>query len=280
MAGRRTVFVTSSFSMMSDLHSLGNLVYLLLTMGSLMVWGRMAQRRSSGDDPLPLRPREACPWAGLSVALVIPVAYLISGFVLGAVGAGSEFHPARVPANCLALVLQAFTAIGLLAVGGPLRPADFGIDREHFSADVRSGTLWFLASWAPVLAVNLLVQAFGLRGDDQKHQLLKLLEETPGSSTILWIAISVTIAAPLVEELVYRVILQGWLETRMPVPLGIGFVALIFSAVHAMPDCIPIFPLALILGWVYHRLHSYTAVVVLHVLFNAANLGLALLMRR
>jgi membrane protease YdiL (CAAX protease family) len=52
---------------------------------------------------------------------------------------------------------------------------------------------------------------------------------------------------------------------------------MIFSVVHGVPDCFPLFPLALILGFVYHRTRSFLAVVVLHALFNATNLTLSVL---
>jgi len=40
---------------------------------------------------------------------------------------------------------------------------------------------------------------------------------------------------------------------------------------------LPLVPLALILGYVYYRRHSYLSVVLLHALFNGANLWLALI---
>lgn len=264
---------------MSDLQSLGNLLGLLLTVTSLLTWSRILQRRSLAEDPLPPRPRDECPWHGAAVAFVLPLAYLASAVVLNALEFGDEPTPRRIPAVCLALAVQAVVAIGLVAMSGPIRKQDFGIDRQHLKTDVRAGGFWFLASWAPVLAVNLLVGALGMRGTDDKHPYLKLLDGDAVVTTVLWIAVSVLIAAPLVEELLYRVILQGWLETRMPAPAAVVLVALIFSAVHQKPDYFPMFPLALILGFIYRRLHSYAAVVVLHALFNGANLAMALLMR-
>jgi membrane protease YdiL (CAAX protease family) len=200
--------------------------------------------------------------------------------LVSAMGFGSEVTPERIPGICLALAAQALAAVGLLSIAGPIRRQDFGIDRPHLKQDICTGAFWFLASWGPVLAVNLAVSTLGLRGDEDKHAYLKLLDKDAAWSTVFWIALSVLVAAPLVEELIYRVILQGWLETRMPVPAAVVLVALIFSAVHQVPDCLPMFPLALILGLVYHRRHSYAAVVVLHALFNGTNLTLALLMRK
>jgi ABC-2 type transport system permease protein len=57
----------------------------------------------------------------------------------------------------------------------------------------------------------------------------------------------------------------------------------IFALMHggiAQPHAIPaLFTLSLALGWVYERTGRLTAPIVMHALFNAANLGLALLTR-
>jgi uncharacterized protein len=263
---------------MSISESLGNSLGLLVSVASLLAWSRIFRQHSLGEDPP--RPREPCPWNGAAVALVLPVSLLTSALLVSAMGFGSEVTPERIPGICLALAAQALAAVGLLSIAGPIRRQDFGIDRPHLKQDICTGAFWFLASWGPVLAVNLAVSTLGLRGDEDKHAYLKLLDKDAAWSTVFWIALSVLVAAPLVEELIYRVILQGWLETRMPVPAAVVLVALIFSAVHQVPDCLPMFPLALILGLVYHRRHSYAAVVVLHALFNGTNLTLALLMRK
>jgi membrane protease YdiL (CAAX protease family) len=51
----------------------------------------------------------------------------------------------------------------------------------------------------------------------------------------------------------------------------------IFAAVHRLPDAIPLLPLALVLGYVYQQRRSFLSIVLLHMLFNAANLILAVL---
>jgi membrane protease YdiL (CAAX protease family) len=58
----------------------------------------------------------------------------------------------------------------------------------------------------------------------------------------------------------------------MPAAAAIGIVTVLFAAVHGLPDALPIVPLALVLGYVFHRTRSYVAVVTLHALFNSYNL--------
>jgi membrane protease YdiL (CAAX protease family) len=80
--------------------------------------------------------------------------------------------------------------------------------------------------------------------------------------------------------LLYRVVIQGWLESRITPRAAIIFVSILFAAIHSesgRPDALPILPLALILGYVYHRRHSLLAAFTLHATFNAANLALALM---
>ena len=87
------------------------------------------------------------------------------------------------------------------------------------------------------------------------------------------------VLAPLVEELMYRVVLQTWLEKIAPRREALIVVALVFSAMHQLPDAIPLFPLALILGYVYQQRRSYLSVVLIHMLFNGANLLFLILLR-
>jgi membrane protease YdiL (CAAX protease family) len=96
--------------------------------------------------------------------------------------------------------------------------------------------------------------------------------------TVAWITIAVLVAAPLCEELLFRMILQGWLQDRVAPATAVIAVAFAFAAIHAnsWPDPLPLIPLSLILGYVYYRRRSYLANVVMHALFNGMNLLMAL----
>ena len=70
----------------------------------------------------------------------------------------------------------------------------------------------------------------------------------------------------------YRVILQGWLESWLPPWTAIVISSALFCAGHGYPDSLALGPLALTLGYVYHRRRSYLTVVVTHAAFNAVML--------
>ena len=126
--------------------------------------------------------------------------------------------------------------------------------------------------------------------------------ETGGA---LWLAAWVTVAigAPLAEEFLFRVTLQGWFyrffgtwyeaERRAhPAPEGeddrphappfwlaampVLASSVAFAAVHARHGMAPIalFPLALTLGVLYHRTRRLMPCVICHAAFNAMNLAL------
>lgn len=146
-------------------------------------------------------------------------------------------------------------------------------------ADVRTGFLGFLVTVLPVFAVLLLTQH--LRSEDSQHSFLTLVIEHPNLIVIGSVTLAAVVGAPLAEELVFRVILQGAIEQVRPVTAVVA-VAVLFSAIHAnslarIPDALGLFPLAMVLGIVYQRTHSYPAVVIIHMLFNASNLAMALL---
>jgi membrane protease YdiL (CAAX protease family) len=106
---------------------------------------------------------------------------------------------------------------------------------------------------------------------------LTLLADSPDPLTVTLICITAAIMAPLSEEMMFRVVLQGAL-TRFSQPrIAIPVTAVAFAAIHGPIDGIALVPLALILGYVFDRRHSYVSVLVIHGLFNATMLTLALL---
>jgi len=151
----------------------------------------------------------------------------------------------------------------------------FGFHLKGIGQQIADGVLGFSAAVIPVLGVWALTLPW--RSTSNSHGLLQLLEQDRSFTTIAWIVLAAVVLAPLVEELIYRVVLQTWLQSIAPPREALFAVAVIFAAVHRLPDALPLLPLALILGYVYQQRRSFMSVVLLHMLFNAVNLMLALL---
>lgn len=172
-------------------------------------------------------------------------------------------------------IIAAFVP-GLLAIVSKRDLLDFGFGFDGWQRQLRIGFFGFLAAALPVAAVQWLMVVTSMRTDADQHPFLLMLQEYPQFSVIVWVSVSVIIFAPAAEELLFRVVLQGALQSRFHPAVAIVGSSLAFSFVHAWPNPLPLLPLAVILGYVFYRTNSYLAVVTIHALFNAANLALAL----
>lgn len=270
---------------MPDSPDIGNLAaYLIiavLTSGSLVVWTWICLELRAGRQPLPFVPRERVAGEPLALLWGFAATFLMPLLLAGVTAPSQQPSLARVQIECLRMLLQLALLGGMIkATQGVWRRLDADTEPLTWRMKMAAGGLGFLASLIPVAAVQLATKGLNLRQPDAKHMFFKILEVEPGAATALWIGLAVIVLAPMTEELMYRVVLQSWAETRYDARAAVLLVATVFALVHfdrGRPDYLALFPLALILGYIYYRLHSYLAVVVLHGLFNAANLAMALL---
>ena len=139
------------------------------------------------------------------------------------------------------------------------------------SRAVGVGLLGWIASLMPVLMIQ-----FGIKqlqpSDGPSHELLRFLQENKSPTEVMWVAAAAVVTAPLLEELVYRVILQGSLRAKVSRNLAIIISAVIFAVAHGWPNMLGLLPLALILGYLYDRTNNYLTVVTTHAAFNMSML--------
>lgn len=250
-----------------------------LLAGSLAVWAILISRWNRGWPALPFRER---PGAELGTGTVIAsvVLWILSQFLAGL------FYPPiaatldSVKFATLSNVLTFVFVVAFLEAAWGIRSGassfpDLGLSTHDLPQEIALGVSGFFASLLPVLAVLLLT--YPLRSESTQHSFLQFLRRDSSFVAIVWLVIAVGIMAPLAEELLFRVVLQGSLQRRLPPEIAIGISSALFASVHNWPDLLALLPLAAILGYIYHQQNSYLAVVVLHGLFNLANLVLMLL---
>jgi membrane protease YdiL (CAAX protease family) len=135
--------------------------------------------------------------------------------------------------------------------------------------------------------------------EPSKHPLIKAIQNPlaePGWE--LWASsiFAVVLVAPLVEEFLFRVLLQGWLESLVrggemderhlatkavhSIPprrfwQPIVFSSAVFALMHSShgPDVVPLFFFALALGYLYQQTHRLWPSVVVHFSLNACTLA-------
>ena len=245
---------------------------LIVVLGLTSLWLGIAAVATvrAGVWPLPERPAAPAPWHPYAVLGLFVLGMLLIPALLQSwweVGPGPSLLKIQIQ------VLSGLSVLPLapLVLWTPrLRPEDFGLHRDGWQLDLQAGVWGFLLALVPVYLSELPVSLWRT-----PHTLLEVLGPHPTREVIAWAVLSAVVVAPLFEELLFRVVLQGLLARQSPVA-GIICTALVFALVHGWADAVPLFPLALILGYVYHRRHSYLAVVTIHALFNGLNLSLAL----
>lgn len=162
--------------------------------------------------------------------------------------------------------------------GLKIRPGDVGIG------------LWaFVLAWPVVEAAGLgavlLERSLGGEPPEIAHPLLAQIVDSPGDPWRWVVIASVVIGAPIVEELVYRVFIQSAIIRVIGgVWPGVLITAVIFALVHRAGDgggvpwvaLAPIFVLGLAMGIAYERTKRVGVPILMHIAFNALNVGLAL----
>ncbi len=271
---------------------------LFVLVGGAVLWVLILVRPSR-LEALGLASQGEPPQRDARVAALVVLSYLPLREVVAAIaGVGRGASPVEVMQAIVVanLLVVALFAAGLLAVRArrrnvchlcdspgpeticPVCGATRSLDPAPRSQAEAFGLKWQLSSLKvgvaglflayPLVILAMLLSA-PLRSADKIHPFLKTLLENRTDEIVFWVFTSAAFAAPLAEELVFRVGLQGWLRNRCRPAFAVGVTAVLFSAIHGWPDMIGILPLAIVLGVVYERTNDYLAVVVTHALFNA-----------
>lgn len=126
--------------------------------------------------------------------------------------------------------------------------------------------LAFNWAYGEYLVPNIEVQA-------ELRRLFAAIPDTVPNSILLFVTIA--LVAPLLEEILFRGLLQNALSKRLPAWAAIALSALVFGAMHmdlyAMP---PLVLMGAIFGVIYHLTGSLRVTIVLHMINNAAALAL------
>jgi membrane protease YdiL (CAAX protease family) len=260
-----------------------------LMTASLVVWLSVARRLSEGERLVPYEPRLRAPWNFVDLLWLVlawPIFELVALRVAapGDTIADGGFSMAGLAGVTAGHFLWTVAAIFYLEMRTGARAREFGFDTSRLPQDVRLGSLAFLAAAPLVYGVQIVVSQFWT---PLEHPLAKLVSEQHGPALVALAALSAIVVAPLSEELLFRVVLQGWLEQvlrrrRRPwrsaqrvLPILIS--SALFAFMHQGADRVALFVLALFLGFLYRQTHRIFPSLVLHACINAlAVMALAL----
>lgn len=242
---------------------------------------------------LPESSRHRLPIQGKQVVIVFTV-YLLLFFIGVPLIAKMllTLHPghplalpfiARLQLLCLILSMLVLTAY-LLSLDPHLLKKiwkDKPLASSSIIADVGYSFITWVLAFPLVIAVGdffdfLLNVFFGeVHYEQVAVQFLKLALENP---SILYIALfSIILAAPVIEELLFRGFLQNFLKRRVGLKASLLITSIAFALFHVAPSqgvgnlslVTSLFVFSLYLGFLYEKRKSLYAPIALHALFNS-----------
>jgi membrane protease YdiL (CAAX protease family) len=260
--------------------------------------GLILWRRWHGLDAAPPRPLVfSPPWAlGLVLGMFVlgqlgaMAAAAVTGLdLVDAAGAGEPLTLAEQ--TKLLLGVYAAEAIVLVAYLSRCRPTGVpkaedprpGPARTILIAIAAIVLVWPIATAVGWLAGIIHSRITGEAPDPIAHSTLQMIVD---SDRGVWLAILlslVILSVPVLEELLYRGLLQDALvRIGLNRWMGIGLASLVFALMHytaAAPHAVPVlFVLGVGFGWAYERTGRLLAPIVMHALFNLGNVLLAMAM--
>lgn len=173
------------------------------------------------------------------------------------------------------LVLSAVVQLLLmwLYLRKPGRVTSLGLDSFGHMPPLRAlGLAVVLVVTAMIL--NYAYATYVIPGIGMQEDMAKILGAIPRTPiNVIGGFFAIAIAAPLVEELLFRGLLQNAFARRMPIWPAILLSSLFFAAVHLQPYAIPgLMSLSIAFGYLYHRTGSLRMNILLHMANNAAAL--------
>lgn len=187
------------------------------------------------------------------VALLVPLAFgavlLMRGLLVGELG------------KLIAIgVLYGVGLVAIVVAAAPMGPAAVP------ALAIRG------AGWRPIvlgivgtLAVSIAVSRFGpeVKGMEEVQEIVRQPHALVASILLLGVL------APLVEELIFRGLVYGWLEGRWGWPVAFVVSSLAFAAAHfERAHVIDVLPLGLLFGWLRRRTGSLLPSLAAHIVNN------------
>ena len=223
------------------------------------------------------------PWgpfqAIAAVLLQIGLSNVVGGMILGSGGKQATLRETLLAhsvasAGALAVVLAVIRA----------RAVDLGLSFRRLPRDILRGA----AGAALAIPVVFGVQYYAAKvWTPERHPADLAVKADASALTPLVVALGAVVVAPIVEEVVCRGILLGWLRKATPSPSWVSdlranaVVSFLFAGLHLAqwPAPIPLFVLSMGLGELYRRSGGVVAPIVMHSLFNSVSTAALLLSR-
>lgn len=188
--------------------------FALITIVGAVIWFDKLRRRGPLVEN---RRRDPCP-LGFSDVLIFFGGWFVSQFLALVIlnQAGIDFSVETGSVEDRAKAILVVSGIQVLVVILCLlrvwfryrRVSAMGLDARRWRADVRLGVIWFFLIIPPVLLVQMLLSLW----IPYSHGTINNLKESQSALPIFAAWFSAVLCAPIVEEVLYRGVLQAWIQ--------------------------------------------------------------------
>jgi membrane protease YdiL (CAAX protease family) len=217
------LFRRKSMSLVDALHLV---LFVTISVSCVSAWRLIFSRLLASREIIPYQPRASVPWHLLDVVAIFLAATALIMLCAGAISAADaawsgSTEPADAQESTVELdpffLIMATSLGNLLAFGAACawlksRRAtnqDLGFDFRQPWHDLRLGAGAFAAASIPIFllqwALSYLVEP--------SHAVSDIFKSDSGGGVLWATAFFAVIVAPVAEEFLFRVVLQGWLES-------------------------------------------------------------------
>jgi membrane protease YdiL (CAAX protease family) len=273
---------------------------LILAAVAAPAWIFVAGRLLGHRQPLEYEGRLPVPWNGIDVVAICALSFVLQALIplAGLRLQGFELpQGGKLPdgSEMAVLIGKAIAGVGSFAFGAVWLVVRAGAGREalgwtlgRWRHDLTAGLIAATFIIPPVLAVQSVVTSIM----PSEHPLIKLIKENRDLLSV--VSVLAVFVAPLFEEFLFRVVLQGWLEKAeqtlrrknrgmLQFPRGVWPILLssiVFAAAHFNhgADPLPLFLFSLVLGYLYHQTHRFWPSLLLHMALNGLTASLLWIM--
>jgi len=170
---------------------------------------------------LSYEPRRPVPWKGIDVLMFIGILFLAEivclkiGMLMTGIQLPTNDTQLDSQQQSLKLVAQFISSlmtfvIGAVAISSRVgaSPTDLGWNLRRVPYDLKCGAIAFVMT----VPIVFLVQLCLTKVVPYEHPVITLIDKRPGGAMLVVLTVSTVVIAPLFEEFLFRVLLQGWLE--------------------------------------------------------------------
>lgn len=192
----------------------------------------------------------------------------------------------------VAALIVGLVLVRMVSRATPVEPERSGLEIRPRWRDLRAGLLGIAVAFPVVHGVGLIAGVLaalitGSKPSPIAHETLQTIHEHPRSGQALLLGAAAVIAAPIVEEIIFRVFLQSALlratgRTWWAILITSALFALVHLGGGISPSqaqaLAPLFILGMAMGIAYERTRRVAVPITMHAAFNIVNLLLLAVM--